>query len=63
MEIPDKLLKDLAYYLDRSILWVEERGGWRSCYNQVAEESYAGNERADRATKARETVMKLIEGR
>ena len=63
MEIPDKLLKDLAYYLDRSVCWIDEKDGWRSCYNIVAEEGYGGNAKGERAMKAREKVMELIKGR
>ena len=54
MEIPDNILKDLQYYLSRSVLW--DQG---ICANIVAEEAACGNELAIRAMEAREFVLNI----
>ena len=54
--IPDKIAKDLLYYLSRS--YFREDGDIVS--NIVAEEAICGNELAQRAMEARRIVMEMI---
>ena len=52
MEIPDNIIKDLQYYLSRSVFWDR-----KVCYNIVADEAAEGNELAQRAMAARTFVQ------
>uniref|UniRef100_A0A6H1ZXE4 Uncharacterized protein n=1 Tax=viral metagenome TaxID=1070528 RepID=A0A6H1ZXE4_9ZZZZ len=53
--LSDKEARDLAYYLSRSVFWVEGR-----CANIVAEEAMSGNQTAKAAMEARIDFLKII---
>ena len=61
MEIPDNILKDLQFYLIRSVFWrLDKEGNRHTCCNIVAEEAEYGSEMGIRAMEARTAVLELL---